>query len=339
MPPLHLLSAAESAERSALIDPYGRAITYLRLALTDLCNLRCTYCMPAAGLPKLGHNALMRYEELNRLLAVLIPAGIRKVRITGGEPFVRKGSMDFIRALPRRFPRLTSVNITTNGVDLAPRLALLKKAGIHNLNISLDALDRELFHAITRRDHFERVMETIARARALDFHIKINVVLMRGVNENQIPAFVDWARREKLTIRFIEQMPFNASGENDTFMPAREILEQLRREEPALSAIPGSATAALYSAPGFSGALGIIAAYTRTFCGSCDRLRLTPTGGLQTCLYAAPQLNVRDMMRAGATDGEILAAVKKLIARRGRDGFEAEKKNNGALPSMAQIGG
>ncbi len=338
MPPLHL-RPAETAARSSLVDPHGRAITYLRLALTDLCNLRCTYCMPAEGLPKKSRHTLLRYEELERLLALLVPAGIRKLRITGGEPFVRKGSMDFIRSLPRRFPGLTSVNITTNGAGLAPRLALLKEAGINRLNISLDALDGERFRVITRRDRFTGVMETIRAALEMDFHLKINVVVMRGINEDQIPAFVDWARRERLTIRFIEQMPFNAQGENDTFMPAADILKRLRAAEPRLTPIPGSSTAALYAAPRYAGAVGIIAAYTRTFCGSCDRLRLTPAGGLQTCLYAAPQLNVRDMMRAGRSDDEILAAIKKLIAARGRDGFEAERKNNTALPSMAQIGG
>ena len=320
-------------------DTYGRTITYARIALTDRCNLRCSYCMPQEGLPVVSKPSLLTYEEWYRLIGILIDHGISKIRITGGEPFVRKNSLDFITSLKKRFPGLKSLHITSNGVGLAPKLEALKTGGVDGLNISLDALNPVLFKSITRRDLFKPVMESINLALALGFRVKINTVVIKGVNDGELASFCDWAAEKPLDIRFIEQMPFNGSGENRTFLSAWEIRSRLRRHVPALNPAPGSATAEMYTVPGYRGRLGIIAAYTRTFCGRCNRIRITPDGGIQTCLYAAESLNVRDLLRGTEDDAHVVRELRRVINQKARDGFEAEALNSYPLASMAQIGG
>ncbi|RMH63017.1 MAG: GTP 3',8-cyclase MoaA [Calditrichaeota bacterium] len=319
-------------------DAYGRTITYARIALTDRCNLRCTYCMPEAGPPFIPRDKLLSYEQWYRLLAILTRHGVSKIRVTGGEPFVRKGSLDFITSLKSRFPEIRALHITSNGVGLAPHLNALKENGVDGLNISLDSLNPGRFYKITRRDPFHVVYDTIEKALQTGFRLKINMVVMRGVNDDELEAFCLLARNKPLDVRFIEQMPFNGHGDNATFLSARVMEERLRRFMPDMHAAPGSATARMFTVPGFQGRVGIIAAYSRTFCGQCNRIRITPVGGVQTCLYAPSALNIRDMLEH-ADDTEVVKALRAIIGAKARDGFEAEEANRFPLASMAQIGG
>ncbi len=324
-------------------DKQGRIINYLRLGLTDRCNLRCTYCMPEEGINYLPRHELLSYEELLRLIRLLAQNGISKLRITGGEPFVRKGIMSFLHAL-RQIEPLQRINITTNGTLIEPFLPELKKLHITAINLSLDSLRPERFADITRRNAYEQVMQAMQRMLELNFLLKINTVVMADKNTDELLDLALLAKNEPVEVRFIEEMPFNGQGVR---LPESEwnhhrILRHLQENIPGLRQIPSGphATASRYTAPGFKGSIGIIAAWSRTFCGSCNRLRLTPKGMLRTCLYDKGTFNLRDLMRAGATDEQLLHAIRQALLHRAANGFEAEAQNT--LPgreSMAEIGG
>jgi len=325
-----------------LVDNHGRTINYLRLAVTDNCNLRCFYCMPAEGLSFLRQRALLQDEEIIALLKALTPLGVNKLRFTGGEPFVRKGFMPLLEKVAA-LTTWQSLNLTTNGVLTGKFVKPLKELGTHNVNLSLDTLDEKRFYAITRRDDFKKVMFTLEELLKHGVRVKINAVVMAGQNEEDILPLAELARHEALAVRFIEEMPFNGSERKPLFFSALKIRDLLREAHPSLTALPTAHgdTATRYSVEGFKGTLGIIAAFSRSFCGTCNRLRVNAKGELQTCLYGGGVLSLRDMLRGGASEGEIQAAVKKAVSQRAKDGFEAEKwrKNGSAGESMATIGG
>ncbi len=324
-------------------DKQGRTINYLRLGLTDRCNLRCTYCMPEEGIHYLPRHELLSYEELLRLIRLLSQNGITKIRITGGEPFVRKGIMDFLRAL-RQIEGIHTINITTNGSLIEPFLPELKKLDIKAINLSLDSLRPERFADITRRDMHARVMQAFERMLKMDFRLKINAVVMADKNTDEIIDMAMLAKEKPIEMRFIEEMPFNGQGLRlpESEWNHQRILQHLQEHLPGLHEMPRKphATAVRYTAPGFKGSIGIIAAWSRTFCGSCNRLRLTPKGMLRTCLYDTGTFNLRDLMRAGATDKQLLHAVQQALLHRADNGFEAEARSASTRnESMAEIGG
>ncbi|MCB9284821.1 MAG: GTP 3',8-cyclase MoaA [Lewinellaceae bacterium] len=330
--------------KSLLYDNHGRAINYLRLAVTDRCNLRCFYCMPEEGIEYVDKDDLMSYEEMERLIRLLVAMGVDKLRITGGEPFVRKDMMPFLEQLSQ-IEGLKKINITTNGTTTANLVPELKKIGIHSVNLSLDSLDRERFFRITRRDVFDKVMQTLDALLEEKIPVKINAVVMEEKNIEDILPLVELARHKPVGIRFIEEMPFNGSGAH----PVRlswdhlQILNHLRAYYPDLEKIPDPpfSTSQNYRVPGFAGTIGIIAAYSRTFCGTCNRIRITPQGLLKTCLYDGGVFNVRDLLRNGATDAQLRDAFLSALGNRAKNGFEAEQRRMG-LPvseSMSTIGG
>jgi molybdenum cofactor biosynthesis protein A len=328
-----------------LYDNHGRPISYLRLAVTDCCNLRCFYCMPEEGIKYVDRKELLSYEEMERLVRVMVPLGIDKLRITGGEPFLRKGMPDFLERLSR-IEGLKKLNITTNGTltyDLVPHL---KKIGITSVNLSLDSLDPDRFFEITRRDSFPKVMETFDHLLAHGISTKINAVVMNGRNIEDIVPLVELARKNPVGVRFIEEMPFNGAGahEQQGLWDYVKILEHIKKHYPELEKIPDppSSTSFNYKIPGFKGTIGIIAAYSRLFCGSCNRIRITPQGVLKTCLYDNGVFSIRDIIRAGATDQQLEATLQEALNHRAKDGFEAERNRNFGNPvseSMATIGG
>ncbi|HHJ50614.1 MAG TPA: GTP 3',8-cyclase MoaA [Phaeodactylibacter sp.] len=327
-----------------MTDRQGRTIDYLRIALTDRCNLRCTYCMPEQGIRYVARDELMSYEELLRLVRLLKQHGFTKLRITGGEPFLRKDVMSFLSALREPEYHIPRIRITTNGTLILPRLEELKRLDITHINLSLDSLRPERFADITRRDNYQEVITALHRMLELGFHLKINMVVMADKNADEIADMARLAEEHPLEIRFIEEMPFNGRGQRLPESPwnHQRILEELQQHFPQLHSLPKGphATAERYSAPGFRGSIGIIAAWSRTFCGSCNRLRLTPQGVLRTCLYDKGTFNLRDMMRAGATDRQILYAIQQALQNRAPDGFESEKRSaSSQTESMAQIGG
>ncbi len=328
-----------------LFDNHNRPIDYLRLAVTDRCNLRCFYCMPEEGIQYADRKDLLSYEEMLQIVRVFASLGIRKIRITGGEPFVRRDMMHLLRAM-RDIPQLEKINLTTNGVLTLPWVAELKALGIQTVNLSLDTLDRQRFFQITRRDEFDSVMATFYALLEQQISTKINAVVMAGKNTDDILPMAELTRDLPVSVRFIEEMPFNGEGNRyGSQLPwdHRQIIEHLRAHYPDLQKLqdPPHSTAYHYHIPGHQGNIGIIAAYSRTFCGSCNRIRITPQGVLKTCLYDAGVFNIRDLIRQGASDEQLAASLQEALQYRAKDGWEAEKRrfDSPVQESMSTIGG
>lgn len=328
-----------------LYDNHGRVINYVRLAVTDRCNLRCFYCMPEEGIKFLHKSSILSYEEMVRLITILSEMGIEKVRLTGGEPFVRRDIMDFIRQIAS-LEKVKKIALTTNGTLTAPHVKDFKSLKINSVNLSLDSLDEKRFFEVTRRDEFKNVMKTLDELLKHDVETKINSVVMQGKNEKDILPMVEMARNTPLSIRFIEEMPFNGTGQHhqDWAWNHKKIIDHIREAHPSLEKIPDEphSTSFNYRIEGFKGSIGVIAAYTRSFCGTCNRIRITPQGLLKTCLYDSGVFNIRDLMRAEATDNDIKTAFLEAIGNRAKNGFEAEQQRFMGAPvteSMTTIGG
>lgn len=320
-----------TAARDVLRDSFGRVATDLRISLTDLCSLRCTYCMPAEGLSWLAKAQRLTDAEFVRLARLFTELGVDTVRLTGGEPLVHPTVADVAAAIAR-LPRRPEVSLTTNAVGLASAAPALATAGVARINVSLDTLDRERFAEITRRDKLPDVLTGIAAAKAAGLApIKINSVLLRNGNLAEAPDLLGWALREGHRLRFIEHMPLDAdrTWTRDDMVTAAEILDLLgaagydvrprptRGHAPAeefdVLAGPGSSSWASSWAAGV-GSLGIIASVTRPFCRDCDRLRLTADGQLRSCLFARDETDLRGPLRAGASDDELAALIRDAVA-------------------------
>lgn len=326
-----------------IYDNHGRLINYLRLAVTDRCNLRCFYCMPHDGLDWLPKKELMSYEEMLRICSLLAKLGIEKIRITGGEPFVRKDLIVFLEALVQ-IKGIKDVSITTNGVLTAQYIPQLKKLGIRNINLSIDTLDRDRFFRITRRDELPAVLNTFNKLLGNDINVKLNAVVMEGKNTEDIVPLVQLTKDLPISIRFIEEMPFNGDGHEYSGIKWNylKILEEIQKHFPTMEKKkdPLFSTSSNYTIPGHSGSVGIIAAYTRSFCGTCNRIRITPQGNLKTCLYDNGVLNIKQLIRDGSSDEQIANRLQQSIKKKAADGWEAEKNHSESIhPSMAEIGG
>jgi molybdenum cofactor biosynthesis protein A len=328
-----------------LLDNHGRKINYLRLAVTDRCNLRCFYCMPEEGLNWLSRKELMTYEEMLQACTLLVKMGIEKIRITGGEPFVRKDIMQLLTALSK-LDGLKELSITTNGVLTAPHVADLKKIGVRSVNLSLDTLDANRFFTITRRDEFANVMETMEELLKHDMEVKINTVVMAGKNTQDIIPLVGLTKDLPVSVRFIEEMPFNGDGHSYSGIvwDYVRIFDEIRQTFPEIQKVPDPqySTSYNYQIPGHKGSIGIIAAYSRTFCGTCNRIRITPQGTLKNCLYDDGVLNIKDLIRSGMGNTELEETLRAAFNNRQKDGWQAEQKrlqNPNFHESMATIGG
>ena len=328
-----------------LFDNHGRPINYLRLAVTDRCNLRCFYCMPEEGIEYIDRKELLTYEEMLRMVSLLVPLGISKLRLTGGEPFLRKDFMPFLRAISS-ISGLQQINLTTNGTLTEQHVPELKTLGISSVNLSIDTLDRQRFHDITRRDSLPQVWQTFESLLAHGIHTKLNAVVMDGRNIDDILPMVALTEKYPVSVRFIEEMPFNGGEAHYTQLPWNHvrIIEHIRQAYPSLGKLadPPHSTSYNYQIPGFQGSIGVIAAYSRTFCGTCNRIRVTPQGLLKTCLYDQGVFNVRDLFRAGATDAQVADTFLDALQNRAKDGWEAAGKHTPgpeARESMATIGG
>lgn len=325
-----------------LIDNHKRPINYLRLAVTDRCNLRCFYCMPHEGIEFLPKTHLLSYEEMLRMVRILAEEGVNKVRITGGEPFVRRGMMEFLEELTN-VSGIEQVNITTNGVLTSALVPDLKRIGIHSVNLSLDSLNRERFHEMTRRDELPRVLETLEGLLEHGIKTKINTVVMAGKNDDDIISLAELAKDKPVGVRFIEEMPFNGEGlKLENFLSYQKIMEKIRGKYPDIQRLADAPTSTSYNyqIPGFVGTVGVIAAYSRTFCGTCNRIRVTPTGTFKTCLYDDGVMNVRDLLRSGISDEGFKNEIINALQKRAKDGFEAEANRSSLVTeSMTTIGG
>lgn len=332
------------ATPSVLFDNHGRPLEYLRLAVTDRCNLRCFYCMPEEGIKYMPKQELLTYEEMERLVGLLAGLGVRKVRLTGGEPFVRRDLVPFMARLAA-IPGLDDLSLTTNGVLTAPYVPELARLGVKAVNLSLDTLDRARFASITRRDELPRVLDTFYALLASGIQVKINAVVMDGQNIEDMVPLAELTRELPVEVRFIEEMPFNG-GSHAATLPwdHRRIRQHLEAHLGELVPVPtpAGATASEYNIAGHQGRIGIIAAYSRTFCGTCNRIRLTAEGGLKTCLYDQGVLDVRALLRGGSADEQIVEALKSAFRHRAANGFEAEQRrpvHQLSFESMSTIGG
>ena len=304
-----------------LSDRYGRVATDLRVSLTDRCNLRCSYCMPAEGLDWLPDESVLTDDEVVRLIRIGVELlGIREVRFTGGEPLVRRGLVDIVRRTHEIDPTVET-SLTTNALGLVRVADALAAAGLDRVNVSLDSIRRETFHAITRRDRLQDVLDGLASARDAGLGpVKVNAVLMRGQNDDQAAELLRWAIAEGYQLRFIEQMPLDAQHvwNREQMVTADEIFERLESEfdlEPAAEP-RGSAPAELFRVDGGPATVGVIASVTRPFCGDCDRVRLTADGQVRNCLFAREESDLRTALRAGASD-EVIAD-RWVVAMRGK---------------------
>lgn len=341
--PLSITLVSMAYLHAMLYDNHQRPIRYMRLAVTDRCNLRCHYCMPEEGIDYVNRTDLLTYEEMLRIISIGGDLGISKLRITGGEPFLRKDLMQLLDEISS-MDTLTSWHITTNGTLIDQHLPRLKQLGIGSINLSLDSLDSKRFYQITRRDDFLKVMKTLDLLQELNISTKINMVVMRDINVADMRDMIELTRYRDISVRFLEEMPFNGSKNQrgQEVMNHIEILQHVTALYPDIVPLtsPASSTAVEYRVPGYQGRWGIIASYTRTFCGTCDRIRITPTGLLKTCLYDQGVINLRDLLRAGADNHEVAAALRSALAHRAKDGREAESQRSHLIDeSMATIGG
>ena len=281
-----------------IIDNYKRVHNYLRISLTDNCNLRCFYCMPEEDYEFTPHAQLMQVNEIEALAKIFVAEGVNKIRLTGGEPLVRKDAAQIIRSLSKLPVTLT---MTTNGTRLHEFVDVLEEANIHSLNISLDTLQSEKFQLVTRRDQFKRVYDNIQLLIRKNFHVKVNMVAMKGFNENEILDFVEWTRNEPVHVRFIEFMPF--SGNRWTSNKVFTWKEMLKLIEEKYSFLPLQGdkhdTAKKYIVPGHAGTFAVISTMSDNFCGNCNRMRLTADGKMKNCLFSDGETDLLGALRRG----------------------------------------
>ncbi len=318
----HLCAMTKTAPSpKKLIDSFGRTISYLRLSITDRCNLRCRYCKPNGSVASLAHEDILSYEELHRLTRIAVNLGIRKVRVTGGEPLVRRGAPDFLSALAH-IQGLEDVSLTTNGVLLKKHLSQIQEGGVRRINISLDTLKRERYRWITGTDAFNDVCEAIELAREMRFHpIKLNMVVTKGFNDDEVGDMALLARAYPYHIRFIEYMPVGGSltDTHSCTVPIHEIRSQLEARIGPLLPVPkgiNDGPAERYRFEGGAGEIGFIGSMSNHFCASCNRLRLTANGYLRPCLLSNARQDIKGPLRDGATDAELEGLFWQAVERK-----------------------
>ena len=327
-----------------LIDSYGRVADDLRISVTDRCNFRCIYCMPAHGLKWLNRDQVLSFEEIQRLAALFVRRyGVRTIRLTGGEPLVRAKIEELVAMISAIDPGL-DITMTTNGVLLADKAETLRRAGLRRVNISLDTFNLDRFKQIARRDAFDQVMAGIAAADRVGLRpVKLNVVMMKGVNDDEVLEFARLARARAYSVRFIEFMPLDGDDiwSNDLVVPSRRIQEQIEDLFPLVAVQddrPGPAVRYRF-ADGRPGEVGFISSVSQAFCTSCNRIRLTAEGNLRTCLFSLAETPLRDLLRDGASDDQLGEVIETAVWHKeeghliNQEGFVKPTK------SMSQIGG
>uniref|UniRef100_M4AVT5 Molybdenum cofactor biosynthesis protein 1 n=1 Tax=Xiphophorus maculatus TaxID=8083 RepID=M4AVT5_XIPMA len=315
-----------------LTDSFGRRHNYLRISLTEKCNLRCQYCMPEEGVKLTPRGQLLSTSEVLTLAQLFVREGVDKIRLTGGEPLIRPDVLDIIAEL-KKLVGLKTVAVTTNGINLSRLLPKLKDAGLDLINISLDSLVPAKFEFVVRRKGFHKVMESIDKAVELGYNpVKINCVVMRGLNEDELLDFVQLTEKKPLEVRFIEYMPFDGNKWNFKKMVSyQEMLDQIRQQWPNLERLQSGPadTAKTFKVPGFKGQLGFITSMSDNFCGSCNRLRITADGNLKVCLFGNSEVSLRDILRSGASDEELLRIIGAAVGRK--------KKQHAGMFTISQM--
>ena len=326
-----------------LTDNFGRQISYLRLAVTDRCNLRCQYCMPAHGIDIVDRKELLTFKEMYRITRVLSELGVNKVRLTGGEPFVRKDFIKFLEMLSFN-DKLEEINITTNGALIANHIEKLQALKIKTINLSIDSLNSENFAKITRRNVFHEVYKTLEALENSTLNLKLNCVVQSGVNTDEIIDFIELTKHKKIAVRFIEEMPFNGVGQRATQdeWNYNKILALINSHYNEIVPLKSekSSTSYNFKVPNYTGTFGIIPAFTRTICDDCNRIRITSTGMFKNCLFDNGIFNVRDFIRQGASNEELKQLFMSIVKEKPKNGFIAEANRKGDVSeSMSTIGG
>jgi len=328
-----------------MTDEYGRTVRYLRLSVTDRCNLHCLYCRSSIRKRNIPHDEILRYEELVRLVDLGVKQGVEKIRLTGGEPFVRKGFINFLRMLRKHHAKL-DLRITSNGTLLGEHVKTLGELGIGAINISLDSLRPEGFLAATGRNLLSTVRRNLDALLAEGIHVKINAVALKDINQQDIRLFLDFARRHPVDVRFIEFMPMGSGTRwsEDQFWPAEAILAEARKWadiEPCRPDARDKGPARMFSIAGCLGRLGIITPMSNHFCAMCNRLRITSDGRLRTCLFADKEYRLRGILRHPRLDGRLLSKVMEYASRNKPLGADILRQRQGAVAakSMVSIGG
>lgn len=326
-----------------LTDTYHRRISYLRISVTDRCNLRCIYCMPPQGIKLLSHNDILSFEEMERVAAAATRLGISRIRITGGEPLVRKGVVEFVASL-MQLPGVEDVSLTTNGILLTEYAAALRGAGMRRINISLDTLDADKYRRITRGGEIQRVLEGISEARRQGFApIKVNVVAMRGINDDEIEAFARLTIERPVHIRFIEFMPIGivTDWDQDSFISSAETRAIISRVGSlhSVEKCGKAGPAEMFRLEGAAGQLGFISPLSNHFCDTCNRMRLTADGRLRTCLFSDHEIDLKACLRGAAGDGELEQAIAEAIKTKPQGHAFKKPSFKKCRRNMSSIGG
>ncbi|MBI2862236.1 MAG: GTP 3',8-cyclase MoaA [Chloroflexi bacterium] len=327
-----------------MMDPFQRTINYLRISVTDKCNLRCVYCMPEEGLPWLTRGELLSYEEITAIVRAIAPMGLKRLRITGGEPLVRRDLWRLV-AMLAKVPGIEDIALSTNGVLLAEQAELLAQAGLNRVNVSLDTLRPERFFQIARRNHLPRVLAGLEAADALDLKpIKINTVVMRGVNDDELEELAALTIEHEWHVRFIEVMPLegNVEFEPQWHISSDEVLERVSHISTLESCQgpPGNGPALYYRFPHGKGTVGVISPLSHNFCDRCNRVRLTSDGQLRLCLFGDQQFDLRTPLRNSASQEELAALIHDAVAY-----FKPQRHNldigktSSVLVALSQVGG
>ncbi|KAI8645220.1 molybdopterin cofactor synthesis protein a [Parasitella parasitica] len=316
-----------------LFDNFDRHHNYLRISLTERCNLRCTYCMPERGVPLTPDSQLLTKDEILRLARLFVSQGVTKIRLTGGEPTVRPDIVELVQNLGQlKQYGLKSLAMTSNGIALKRKLPALVEGGLDTLNVSLDTLDQHLFQVMTRRKGFDKVIGAIDEAVRLKMpHVKINTVVMRGVNDQEVLNFAAYTNNHPVNVRFIEYMPFDGNRwSRDKLVPFKELIGRIESMYGRLNKLRDGMndTTKHYQIPGYQGKLGFITSMTDHFCGTCNRLRITADGNIKVCLFGNAEVSLRDMIRQGKTDDELLEIIGAAIKKKKKQHAVARHSNN-----------
>jgi cyclic pyranopterin phosphate synthase len=332
----------QTVNDSKLIDKCNRHLNYLRISITDRCNLQCRYCVPDDLIPKLSHSEILTYEEILRVVRVATRLGISKVRVTGGEPLVRKGVYGFFEKLIAT-EGLKDVSLTTNGVLLKDNLLNIKSAGIARINVSLDTLNRKKYRQITGYDEFDRVWRGIEKAHEMGFYpIKLNIVALKGINDDELVEMARLSFRYPFHVRFIEYMPMGRSDFNeDSLLLVPEIKERISAigNLAAVQGVQHDGPAQRYKFNDAKGEVGFISALSQHFCNKCNRLRLTASGHLRPCLLADHQEDLKSLLRKGCSDQELTNIFFRAIQHKPSDHNLAVKNPTRVCSQMRAIGG
>lgn len=321
-----------------LVDRFNREISYVRISITDRCNLRCKYCTESL-VPFIPHDDILRYEEIIRFVRIGASLGLRKVRLTGGEPLRRKGVAHLIEAI-NAIEKIEDISLTTNGVDLGPMVEELRDAGLRRINVSLDSLKPERFAFITGVDAFDRVISGIEAARDAGLNpVKINTVIIKGFNDDEILDFAGFAVEQDLQVRFIEFMPFGDGWDGSKVLTSAYLEDLIRSEYELIPAqSPHRGPAKMFRFPGGSGQIGFISPMSSHICSECNRIRLTPDGKLKPCLFSDAEYDVKALLRGNATDGEVADFIRGVVGAKPEKKFETGTIKK-CQRSMRNIGG